>query len=130
MICLSHLRFRYAWKLQGRDEAHLPWRTRAYPYSTWWGLAWCVVIICLEFYLSVWPLHEESSAKNFFANYVSVIAVIVIWIGAHIWYRCPLWMDASTIDLDECRRFYADTLDEEAIPVKKSLVKRLKLIFE
>ncbi|RJE24509.1 Amino acid permease [Aspergillus sclerotialis] len=114
MICFSHLRFRYTWKLQGRSEAHLPWRSWTYPYAAWWGLIWCIVLIIVEFYLSVWPLHEKTNAKNFFANYISVVAVVLIWAGAQIWYRCPLWVDANKIDLDEFRRFYAN-VDEETV---------------
>ncbi|CAG8244277.1 unnamed protein product [Penicillium salamii] len=130
MICLSHIRFRHAWKIQGRDEKHLPWQTWTYPYAAWWGLSWCIVIICVEFYLSIWPLHEPTTAKNFFANYISVVAVIFIWIGAHIWYRCPLWVDASQINLDGFRRFYAAPSDEESAPVKKGMREKLGVLFE
>lgn len=130
MICLTHLRFRYTWRLQGRNDSHLPWRTWTFPYAAWWGLISCVVVICIEFYLSVWPLHQATSPKGFFSKYISVIAVVVIWIAAQIWYRCPLWVDASTIDLDEFRRFYADAPDEENVPLQKSLKRKLKVIFE
>ncbi|KAL4992922.1 amino acid permease/ SLC12A domain-containing protein [Aspergillus recurvatus] len=130
MICLSHLRFRYAWKAQGREDTHLPWRTWAHPYATWWGLLWCIALIIVEFYLSIWPLHGKTSARNFFANFMSVVAVFLIWVGAQIWYRCPVWVDARGIDLDGYRRFYADHADEEAIPVKKGFVRKLKVLFE
>ncbi|KAJ5102631.1 hypothetical protein N7532_003160 [Penicillium argentinense] len=130
MICLTHLRFRYTWKLQGRDVAHLPWKTWTFPYAAWWGLIWCILIIIVEFYLSVWPLHGLSSAKNFFANFVSVIAVVVIWIGSQIWYRCPIWADASKINLDEFRRFYREEVDEEAVPTKVKICRTLKAVFE
>lgn len=129
MICLSHLRFRYAWKVQGREEGHLPWRTWAYPYATWWGLLWCIALIIVEFYLSIWPLGKKSSAKNFFANFISVVAVFLIWVGAMIWYRCPVWVDARVVDLDGNRRFYAERVDEEAVSVKKGFA-RLKVLFE
>ncbi|KAL4959708.1 putative amino acid transporter [Aspergillus stella-maris] len=112
-ICLSHLRMRYAWKVQGRDVADLPWKTWTYPYASIWGLTWCVLLIIAEFYLSVWPLHTTSNAKDFFANYVSVIVILVIYLGARIWYRGPWWVDARDIDLDKLRRFYAPK-DEEA----------------
>ncbi|KAL5046765.1 hypothetical protein BDW71DRAFT_197413 [Aspergillus fruticulosus] len=130
MICLSHLRFRYAWKTQGRDAAHLPWRTWAHPWAPWWGLIWCILLICVELWLSIWPLNERTSVQNFFANFISVVAVFIIWVGAQIWYRCPLWVNATEIDLDACRRFYADNIDEEAVPVGKSLARRLKVVFE
>jgi amino acid transporter len=130
MISLCHLRFRYAWKAQGRDESHLPWRTWTYPYATWWGFIWCVGLIVVEFYLSVWPLHEEPSVKNFFANYVSVVAVAVIWAAAQIWYRCPVWVDGEEIDLDRDRRIYAHDVNEESTPARKRLVGRLSLLLE
>ncbi|KAL2812202.1 amino acid permease/ SLC12A domain-containing protein [Aspergillus granulosus] len=106
-ICLSHLRMRHAWKSQGRSEADLPWRTWTYPYASCWGLFWCVLLILAEFYLSVWPLHTSPNVRDFFANYVSVIVIVVIYLGARCWHRGPWWVDAGTIDLDGPRRFYA-----------------------
>ncbi|KAL5337466.1 amino acid permease/ SLC12A domain-containing protein [Aspergillus crustosus] len=114
-ICLSHLRMRHAWKTQGRDAADLPWRTWTYPYASVWGLSWCVVLIIAEFYLSVWPLGASPSVREFFANYVSVLVIVVVWGGAWGWFRGPLWVDAAGIDLDGLRRFYVDEHgDEEA----------------
>ncbi|KAL4991859.1 amino acid permease/ SLC12A domain-containing protein [Aspergillus falconensis] len=106
-ICASHLRMRYAWKKQGRSEADLPWKTWTYPYASWWGLSWCILLIIAEFYLSVWPLHTKPNVTDFFANYVSIIVVLVVYIGARLWHRGPWWVDAASIDLDAPRRFYA-----------------------
>lgn len=113
MICLSNLRMRYAWKLQGRSPSELPWRSWAFPYGPLWGLSWSIILIVVEFYLSVWPLDGSPTAENFFANYVSVIAIIVIYLGARIYYRGRWWVDARTLELDEGRRFYADHENEE-----------------
>jgi amino acid transporter len=33
MICLSHIRMRHAWKIQGRSVEDLPWRTWTWPVS-------------------------------------------------------------------------------------------------
>lgn len=52
-ICLSHIRFRLAWKTQGRSVDELPWKSWTYPYAAWWGLAWCIILLVVEFYLSV-----------------------------------------------------------------------------
>lgn len=98
---------RYAWKKQGRSEADLPWKTWTYPYASWWGLSWCILLIIAEFYLSVWPLHTNPNVTDFFANYVSIIVVLVVYLGARLWYRGPWWVDAASIDLDAPRRFYA-----------------------
>jgi amino acid transporter len=89
-------------------------------------------MIIVEFYLSVWPLGERPSVENFFANYVSVVAVIVIWIGAQLWYRGPIWVNAAQIDLDACRRFYADHEDEESHPpaMQRSIKRAVGRLFE
>lgn len=114
MICLSHIRMRYTWKLQGRDVADLPWKSWTYPYAAWWGLIWCILLIICEFYLSVWPIGEKPNAETFFANYVSVIVIILCYIGARFYYKGPWWVDASTIDLDASRRFYVENDLEKA----------------
>lgn len=133
MICLSHLRMRYAWKVQGRSPSELPWKSWTYPVGAIWGLFWCVLLIVVEFYLSVWPLDGKPTAKGFFANYVSVVAIIVIYIGSMIYYKGPLLNDARSIDLDQFRRFYVDPRDEEAkaekAGVKKYLAKGIGFVF-
>ncbi|KAL4866541.1 hypothetical protein BDV12DRAFT_210378 [Aspergillus spectabilis] len=111
-ICLSHLRMRYAWKVQGREEKDLPWRTWTYPYASWWGLSWCIILIVAEFYLSVWPLNQKPSVREFFANYVSVIVIVVVYAGARWWFGGPWWVNSAGIDLDGPRRFYIQE-DEE-----------------
>jgi amino acid transporter len=115
MICLAHIRMRHAWKVQGRSVEELPWKTWTWPWGAYWGLAWCIILIIAEFYLSVWPLHDVTSAKNFFSNYVSVVAFVVIYIIAKLaYFKGPLWVDAKTIDLDEGRRFYTAQQHAEA----------------
>lgn len=108
MICLSHIRMRYAWKIQGRDPSELPWKSWTFPYAAWWGFSWCIILIIVEFYLAVWPLGDKPSAENFFSTYVSVVLIVLIYLGARLYYRGPWWIDASTIQLDDMRRFYIE----------------------
>ncbi|EXJ88744.1 hypothetical protein A1O1_05676 [Capronia coronata CBS 617.96] len=122
MICLSHIRFRRAWKLQGRSAAELPWRTWTYPYAAWWGLFWCCLLIIVEFYLALWPLGGDPDAQTFFANYVSVVAILVVYLGARIYYRGPWWVDLATVNLDAGRRFYS-SVDMEKPPVHGGVAK-------
>lgn len=117
MICLAHIRFRQAWRAQGRADADLPWKSKTYPYSAWWGLTWCVVLIFVEFYLAIRPIDAAPSAKNFFANYVSVIAIVVFYLGARMYYKGPWWINLVDIDLDASRRFYIDE-QREKVPSK------------
>ncbi|CAK7224235.1 hypothetical protein SEUCBS140593_005506 [Sporothrix eucalyptigena] len=125
MISLSHIRMRAAWKAQGRTPGDLPWKSWIFPYGAYWALAWCVILIVAEFYLAVWPLHTAPSAKGFFRNYISVVAILVLYIGAKCYYRGRRWVNITTVDLDESRRFYADNEYEEAEMRKKSIFKRM-----
>ncbi|KAI0001397.1 amino acid permease/ SLC12A domain-containing protein [Xylariaceae sp. FL0662B] len=131
MICLSHIRFRTAWARQGRTREELPWKSWAYPYAPYWGLIMCILLIIVQFYLSVWPLGDSPSAKNFFANYLSVVAIVVLWLGARVYYRGSWWVDLDTIILDEGRRFYKND-PEKAGPVgaKGRAKKVLEFIFK
>lgn len=113
MICLSHIRFRWAWKLQGREPSELPWKSWTFPYAAWFGFIMCVVLIIVQFYLAVAPLGSTVTAESFFANYVSILVILVLWAGAKIYYRGRRWVDLSTVDLDYGRRFYNDELDKE-----------------
>jgi amino acid transporter len=113
MIAYSNVRFRQAWKLQGRTVEELPWASSTFPYTAYWTIFWCLALIIVEFYLAVWPLHEKPSAKTFFANYISVFFIVIMYIGAKIWYRGSFLVDLKTVDLDEERRFYAPQTMEE-----------------
>ncbi|KKK20440.1 histidine permease [Aspergillus rambellii] len=121
MIFVCHIRFRAAWKAQGRDAQDLPWKTWTWPWGSIYGLFWCFLLIINEFYLAVWPLHEKSSAETFFANYISIVAILVLYIIAKIYFRGPLWIKAQDIDLDSSRRIYVG--DPEAL-IKKSVIRK------
>jgi yeast amino acid transporter len=115
MICLSNIRMRAAWKLKGRTEDELPWKSWAFPYGAWWGFIWCIILAALELYIAISPLNATPSVENFFANYSSVVLIIVIFIGAKFYFRTPWVIPLEDIDLDEGRRFYhSDDVEKEA----------------
>ncbi|EPY52275.1 amino acid permease [Schizosaccharomyces cryophilus OY26] len=107
-IFLAHLRFRKAWKVQGYSADQLPWKSRFFPLSAIWGISWCILICIIEFYLAVWPLGQPSSAKQFFATYLSIVLIIIIYVGAKIYYRGPFWKKPSLVNLNYGRRFYTN----------------------
>ncbi|CAJ2510488.1 Uu.00g132970.m01.CDS01 [Anthostomella pinea] len=125
MICLSHIRFRTAWARQGRTPEELPWKSWLYPYGAWWGLSMCIVLIIVQFYLAVSPLGAAMSAKNFFANYISIIACVVMWLGARIYFRGGWWIKLDSINLDEGRRFYRDDIEKVKPTGAKGVAKRI-----
>ncbi|GAB1191361.1 hypothetical protein APSETT444_000533 [Aspergillus pseudonomiae] len=122
-IFLSHLRFRMAWRAQGRSLDDLPWRSWAGLFGTVYGLTWCMLLVVVQFYLAVWPLKKKSSAENFFANYISIVAIVGLYVGSKIYYRGPLWIHAKDIDLNTGRRHYvSEDLEarvESSLGIKK-----------
>ena len=118
---------RHAWKIQGQRVEDLPWRTWTWPWGAYWGVSWCVILIIAEFYLAVWPLGKPTTAEGFFSVYVSVIAIIVIFIGAKMYFVRSVgwwWVDASKMDIDAGRRFYRDEEIEYAEKKNQSCLKK------
>ncbi|KAK7430662.1 hypothetical protein QQZ08_002705 [Neonectria magnoliae] len=128
MICLSHIRMRHAWKIQGRDHANLPWKSWAFPYSAYWGLTWCVILLVILLYLAISPLNGDPSATHFFSSYVSVIAIFALYAGAKIYYRGGRWVNAAEIDLDASRRFYHDDQLEDTRLMKKAVIDGIRSV--
>ncbi|EPX71681.1 arginine permease [Schizosaccharomyces octosporus yFS286] len=130
-IFLAHLRFRKAWKVQGFSADQLPWKSKFYPFSAIWGISWCILICIIEFYLAVWPLGKPSSARNFFATYLSIVLIVIIYCAAKIYYRGPFWKKPSVVNLDHGRRFYSnrsandDTEEDELYAFFKSTIKKI-----
>lgn len=100
VIFIVNIRLRKAWVIQGKELSSLPWKTKFNPYIAWYGLFWSILIVIIEFYLSVWPWKETSSAKNYFANYISVVLMIIIYAGSKMYFKGPLLIPLVEIDLD------------------------------
>ncbi|KAF4817578.1 Cationic amino acid transporter 1 [Colletotrichum siamense] len=129
MICLSHIRMRHAWKVQGRSVNDLPWKTKTWPWAAYWGLIWCIILTIVQFYLAIWPFNGETSAKSFFSTYVSVPVGIIIYVAAKFFYGGRHWLDSRSIDLDSDRRFYSAEQEDEdkKVPFAKRILKKLLL---
>lgn len=136
-IFICNIRMRYVWKFQGRSLNELPWKSYIAAYGSYYGLIWMILIIVDVFYLAVWPLGEPSSAKTFFANFLSMIIIIVLYTGLKLWYRDPFYTKAENVDLDgSMLRVYTEEemkrqeFSKESLKLK-NLPKTIdKLIFE
>lgn len=108
IIFLCHIRLRYTWRKAGRESSEMPWRSSFTPYSSYYGVILCSLVVIVEFYLSVWPLKESSSAENFFANFISIVLIVGVYIGAKLWYREPFYVKSEHVDLDSGLRIYPE----------------------
>ena len=136
-IFICSIRMRYAWKKQGRNVNDLPWKSWIAAYGSYYGLLLMIIIIVDVFYLAIFPLHDKSSAKNFFANFLSMVLIVVLYVGLKLWYRGPFYVKAEDVKLDDSmRRLYTeDEMEKENLSKDSWKLKNLprtvdKLIFE
>lgn len=60
-ICLSHIRFRYAWKLQGHSLDELPFKAGFGVVGSYIGLSLNILALIATFYTSLWVSFQEHS---------------------------------------------------------------------
>lgn len=111
-VFLCNIRQRKAWNAQGRSLSDMPWKSRVVPWTAWYGLILCIILVIVEFYLAVWPLGKAPTARTFFADYISIILTILIYLAAKVYYKGKFLIPPTQIDLDKGRRFYGPEDDE------------------
>ncbi|RFU36116.1 hypothetical protein B7463_g246, partial [Scytalidium lignicola] len=93
-ICLSHIRFRRAWKLQGHSLDELAFCSQPGVYGSWIGFIFNILILICQFWVGAWPtgyqeLGPAQQANSFFLDYLGVPIVIVFYVAYKVWYRTP-----------------------------------------
>ncbi|KAF2135712.1 uncharacterized protein K452DRAFT_238864 [Aplosporella prunicola CBS 121167] len=112
-ILLAHLRFRRAWRLQGRGLEALPWRSGLGEAGSWVGLVLVGCSLAAIFYSGLFPIHESPNAAAFFQSYLAAPITLSLFLFWKAYTRdCGLGVDLRTVDLDCGRR-----MEEELDPV-------------
>ncbi|EMG45365.1 General amino-acid permease GAP1, partial [Candida maltosa Xu316] len=102
-FCL--LRFRRALYVQGRDTSELAFTSQVGVVGASWGIILNVVVLCLQFWVAVWPLGGSPNAEHFFSIYLSVPVILVFYVGHKLWTRnWRFYIRAKDIDIDSGRR--------------------------
>ncbi|EMG45344.1 General amino-acid permease GAP1, partial [Candida maltosa Xu316] len=102
-FCL--IRFRRALYAQGRDTSELAFTSQVGVIGASWGMILNITVLCLQFWVAVWPLHSKPSATAFFSSYLSVPVVLAFYIGHKLWTRnWRFYIRAKDIDIDTGRR--------------------------
>nr|CRX78983.1 hypothetical protein ls5930a1_00058 [Leucosporidium scottii] len=104
-ICLCHIRFRMAWKLQGHSVEELPFRAMG---GIWGSIFGCVLVVLVLIAQAVWPIGGRSddprqAANDFFLAYLAAPILLGIWVVVFIWKR-TLPKALKDIDLDTGRK--------------------------
>ncbi|KAJ9657499.1 Amino-acid permease inda1 [Neophaeococcomyces mojaviensis] len=103
-ILLAHIRFRQAWKAQGRTLDEIPFKALFGVTGSWIGLVLVFIALIAQFFVAIAPPGGGlNDAEGFFKSYLALPVVIVFWIGGYAWKRQG-WVKIDQIDLDSGRR--------------------------
>ncbi len=125
VICLSHIRFRRAMQVQGRSLDELRFKSLCGVTGSYLGLILNIVVLIVEFWISLFPLGEEPSAKAFFENYISIVVNILFIVGYILWKRkkAILWIRAKDIDLTTGRTDYDAEINRQERAKTKAYIR-------
>lgn len=118
-ISLTHIRFRAAWRAQGRDERDLPFVSPWYPWTAYFGLAASLFLALVQ----GWSTLAPFDAGLFVAAYVLLPLFAVIYLVYKAVFKTRLWrahevdlLSGRRRDLDEAKRVDGDRMGDGARP--------------
>lgn len=102
-VCLCHIRFRAAWKKQGRRLDELAFRSQTGVIGSYIGLIFNCLVLIAQFWIGAFPVgwREMTAAdqvESFFQAYLAAPVVLAFYFGFKIWKRTSIHT-ASTIDI-------------------------------
>ncbi|CCF58060.1 hypothetical protein KAFR_0D04120 [Kazachstania africana CBS 2517] len=107
-ICVSHIRFRRAMKVQGRSVDEIGFKSQVGVWGSSYAAIMMTLALIAEFWVSIAPIGEDHlDAQNFFENYLAMPILIVLYFGYKICKRdWKLFIRAKDIDLVSHRKIY------------------------
>lgn len=103
-ICVAHIRFRAAWKADGRSLDDIPFKHIFGVTGSWIGLTLVCVALIAQFFTAIAPTRGGvNDAEGFFQAYLALPVVLFFWACGYLWKRQGV-KKLSQIDLDTGRR--------------------------
>ncbi|CCH41254.1 Leu/Val/Ile amino-acid permease [Wickerhamomyces ciferrii] len=116
-ICLSHIRLRKAFQVQGYSTNELGYKSKTGVLGSWYGLIINVLVLIAQFWIALWPIGGDgkADANAFFQNYLGAVVCLVMYVGHKLYSRnWRFWIPADQIDLRKGRKIFdADVLAQE-----------------
>ncbi|KAH9845142.1 amino acid permease, partial [Teratosphaeria destructans] len=102
-ICLAHIRFRRAWRLQGHRLEDLAFRSQPGVVGSWLGFLLNLLVLLAQFWTGAWPIGyaDDSPAQQteaFFEAYLAAPVVIACYLFYKVWRRTSV-VRAHNMDL-------------------------------
>jgi amino acid transporter len=93
-ICLAHIRFRKAWKVQGHSLDELAFRSQPGLIGSWIGLVLNCLVLIAQFWTGFAPIGYADMTTseiiiNFFEVYLAAPVVILFYVPYKLIYRTP-----------------------------------------
>ncbi|OVF09955.1 putative amino-acid permease [Clavispora lusitaniae] len=102
---IAHIRFRAAMHKQNRSLTELPYLSQTGTWGSWYATICLIVILALQFWISLFPLGQSPDAKVFFENYLGAVIAVLFYVGHKIYSRkLNTIVPLETMDLDTGRR--------------------------
>ncbi|CCK72301.1 branched-chain amino acid permease BAP2 KNAG_0J02200 [Huiozyma naganishii CBS 8797] len=106
-IMLSHVRFRQAMKLQGRDLNEVGYIANTGYWGSVYGVVFNILVFIAQFWVALAPPKSPITAQSFFESYLAFPIWIAFYFGYMIWNKDYTFLNPlDKIDLDHHRRIY------------------------
>ncbi|CCF58042.1 hypothetical protein KAFR_0D03940 [Kazachstania africana CBS 2517] len=112
-ISLAHVRFMQVLKQRGISRDDLPFKAKFMPWGSYYAAFWVFVIIFVQGFQAFSPHFDVTT---FFTDYISLILLAVVFIGAQLYYRCRFLWKLEDVDIDSDRREIEDAIWEDDEP--------------
>ncbi|PPJ51445.1 hypothetical protein CBER1_09161 [Cercospora berteroae] len=105
-VCLAHIRFRAAWKLNGHTLDELPFKAAFGVWGSYLGLLVNVLALVAQFYVALYPVGGPPlTAEGFFSAYLAgpfLVGLYIIW-KVYSWFVYPshrrMWVNLKDVDI-------------------------------
>ncbi|RDL36113.1 Amino acid permease [Venustampulla echinocandica] len=123
-ICLAHIRFRRAWKVQGHSKSELPYQAMFGVGGSYYAFILNILCLIATFYIALYPIGKSPNPEAFFSYYLALPIVIVLYLGWKIYSGdWTLYIRAKDMDITSGRR----SLDFDPNDIPKKTWKNMPL---
>ncbi|TDZ28481.1 putative amino-acid permease [Colletotrichum spinosum] len=129
-IMLAHIRFRKAWRLQGRPLEDIPWRSALGVYGSYLGVFLVLCSLIATFYSALFPVGGSPNAESFFQSYLAAPITISLFAFWKVYTKdWGFGVDLRSVDLDKGRRREEELAAYETVDEKVPTWKRVVSFF-
>ncbi|EEB07070.1 amino acid permease inda1 [Schizosaccharomyces japonicus yFS275] len=104
-ICLCHIRYRMAFKKQGKSLETIGFRSPLGIFGSAYAFVFVIVIFAAQFYVALFPIGLKPSVSNFFQNFLTPFVIGAFFI-LHKIFSKEKYRPLSELDLDSGLREY------------------------